>query len=333
MTLIGDATYDYKYYIKQNVGVSLSTNYVPSYGNPTGDYWYGIWDDSNFSLPQIKIGRLPINNVQELEYYKSKIENNIDQPYDSWNKGYLFFTGGGTASEINQLKMVNDSVINKYVNSSPLFGNSWHFYKTVDPQSDFGPYPSEVFQNAISNGGVFISYLGHSGTATWDNSINSILQLENKVNRNPIITDFGCSTNKFAEPDIVCFGERALFDNGGQSLGYIGNSSLGFLSTASNGPTLFYENIITDSLHEIGAAHLKSKIDLINKYGYSGVNKVFLYTNILLGDPIVRIKIPSKPNLNISQSNILPNSDLNESFDSSLVKIIVNNLELLILKN
>ncbi len=45
--------------------------------------------------------------------------------------------------------------------------------------------------------------LGHSGTATWDNSISETIQLKNKVNRNPLITDFGCSTNKFAEPDIV----------------------------------------------------------------------------------------------------------------------------------
>ncbi len=116
LVLIGDATYDYKYYIKQSTGVSLSTNYVPSYGNPTGDYWYGIWDDANSSIPQVKIGRLPINNVEELEYYKSKIENNESQPYGSWNKEYLFFTGGGTQSEINQLKVVNrccDSAICK----------------------------------------------------------------------------------------------------------------------------------------------------------------------------------------------------------------------------
>lgn len=325
LVLIGDATYDYKYYIKQNTGVSLSTNYVPSYGNPTGDYWYGIWDESNAAIPQIKIGRLPINESEELEYYMSKIQNNIEQTYSSWNKEYLFFTGGGTESEINQLKSVNQSVIDQNINSSPLFGNYWHFYKTVNPQSDFGPYSSEQFQNAIDEGGVFISYLGHSGTATWDNSINSILQLENKINKNPIITDFGCSTNKFAEPDIICFGERAVLENRGQALGYIGNSSLGFLSTAINAPPLFYNEIISDSLHEIGSAHLKSKIDLITRYGNSSVNKVFAQTNILLGDPIIKIKIPNKPNLNITQSNILINSDLNENIDSSLVKIIINN--------
>ncbi|MCB0750776.1 MAG: hypothetical protein KDC52_04830, partial [Ignavibacteriae bacterium] len=325
VVLIGDATYDYKYYIKQSTGVSLSTNYVPSYGNPTGDYWYGIWDDANSSIPQVKVGRLPINNVEELEYYKSKIENNESQPFGSWNKEYLFFTGGGTQSEINQLKIVNDAVIQQHVNVPPLFGNYWHFYKTVNPQTDFGPYSSEVYKNAINTGGVFISYLGHSGTATWDNSINSILQLENKINRNPLITDFGCSTNKFAEPDIICFGEKSLFDNAGQSLGYVGNSSLGFLSSASNVPPLFYENIINDTLHEVGSAHLKSKIDLLTKFGNSGVNKVFMETNVLLGDPIVRIKIPSKPNLNITSANIIANSDLNESLDSALIKIVVSN--------
>ncbi len=60
--------------------------------------------------------------------------------------------------------------------------------------------------------------LGHSGTATWDNSINETSQLENNINRNPLITDFGCSTNKYAEPQIKCFGERFLFNTSGQAL-------------------------------------------------------------------------------------------------------------------
>ena len=64
------------------------------------------------------------------------------------------------------------------------------------------------------------------------------------MNRNPVITDFGCSTNKFAEPDIVSFGERFILDSDGQALGYIGNSALGFVSTAIKGPGNFYKHVI-----------------------------------------------------------------------------------------
>ncbi|MBK6915095.1 MAG: hypothetical protein IPH11_16045 [Ignavibacteriales bacterium] len=123
--------------------------------------------------------------------------------------------------------------MNNYVQPPPLSGSFTHFYKTTNPQSDFGPYTPEQFANAIDQGGVFISYLGHSGTATWDNSINETIQLKNNVDRTPLITDFGCSTNKFAEPDIIAFGERfCLLTNDGQAIGYVGNSSLGFTSTS-----------------------------------------------------------------------------------------------------
>ena len=57
-----------------------------------------------------------------------------------------------------------------------------------------------------------------------------------------MISDFGCSTNKFSEPDIVSFGERFILDKNGQALGYVGNSALGFNSTAIKAPGNFYKN-------------------------------------------------------------------------------------------
>ena len=46
LTLIGDATYDYKGYIYEIIGVKISENFFPSFGFPVGDNWYGIFDDS-----------------------------------------------------------------------------------------------------------------------------------------------------------------------------------------------------------------------------------------------------------------------------------------------
>ena len=156
-----------------------------------------------------------------------------------------------------------------------MSGSYSHFYKTTNPVSDFGPVSAEQFQKDISSGGLFISYIGHSGTATWDNSIMETNQLKNSVNRNPLITDFGCSTNKFAEPDIVCFGERFVLGPEGQALGYVGNSSLGFTITTLTVPLFFYESVLLDSLNEIGDAHLNSKIEMFNKLGGSYITSYF----------------------------------------------------------
>lgn len=328
LVLFGDATYDYKDYIYKNVGVKLSENYIPAYGNPVSDNWYAIWGDGPF-IPQLKVGRIPILSGSDLTHYKDKIAQNYNSEYNDWNKRYLFFSGGNgdKPSELKQLKAANDSVISNVIQPRPISGNYNHFYKTSDPISDFGPYTPAEIQNAIDNGGVFISYVGHSGTATWDNSINEVNQLKNTVNRNPVISDFGCSTNKYAEPDIVCFGERFLLDSDGQALNYIGNSSLGFTSTAIPSPEYFYESFLTDSTYEIGSAHINLKSQLYGIFGNSSVYKVFALSNVILGEPAVRVKIPGLPNLTLDENPLLIDSkkmsDLN---DSSLVQVIVTNL-------
>ncbi len=331
LTIIGDADYDYKHYLLINNGTIGGGNYVPSYGDPVSDNWYVVWGDSSIAIPQMMVGRIPINNSSDLNYYLSKVVNNYNSPYDEFNKRYLLFSGGDATSqaEIDQLKTVNDSIITELLRPKPIAGEYSHFYKTINPATNFGPYTSDQVQSAISNGGVFISYIGHSGTATWDNSINETTQLENNVGKNSLMTDFGCSTNKFAEPDIICFGERFLLSNTGQAIDYLGNSSLGFTTTATTVPILFYRSLLLDTLHQIGAAHLNAKIQMFDLYGGSEVFNDFSYTNSLLGDPVIEIKIPNKPNLEISQDDInFQDNSITENDDSTLMKFVVHNFGL-----
>ena len=331
LSLIGDADYDYKLYRFKADGVKGGGNYVPSFGNPVSDNWLVVWDEAGLPIPQMKVGRIPINTNEEMNYYLSKVQNNFDERFDEWNKRYLFFSGGqaNDPNEIAQLKAANDQVILNFVKPAPLSGSHTHFYKTTNPLSDFGPYTPEEVSNAIDAGGVFISYLGHSGTATWDNSISETIQLKNNVNRNPLITDFGCSTNKFAEPDIVAFGERFLLNNDGQALGYIGNSSLGFTTTSITMPIYFYEDMFNSDSKEVGNAHLASKIRMFQNIGTSSVFRLFALTNTLLGDPAIRIKIPNQPNLKISSADVmLTDNVINDSQDSTEIKILFNNFGL-----
>ncbi len=333
LVLLGDANYDYKQYRFKNDGVVGGGNYVPSFGDPVSDNWFAVWDENALPIPQLFVGRLPINSGSELQYYLSKVKNNINTPYDSWNKRYLFFSGGRAnyPEEIAQLKNVNDNLINTLIAPPKISGFYKHFYKTTSPQTDFGPYSSSEIQKAIADGGVFISYIGHSGTATWDNSINEVSQLKNTIDRNPLITDFGCSTNKFAEPDIVCFGERFVVGENGQALGYVGNSSLGFTSSAYTVPKYFYQSLIEDSTANIGRAHLGAKIKMFNQSGSSDVFKVFALTNSLIGDPIVSLKIPPKPNLKVTPASIqYATAELNEGTDSLALRISISNLGLAI---
>ncbi|MBP8976898.1 MAG: hypothetical protein KBG83_09325, partial [Bacteroidetes bacterium] len=303
--IVGDGTYDFKYNLAGTDTSKWIPNLVPPYGYPVSDALYTVLDDGS-PLPQLYVGRLPAESVDEFQHYFEHYQQYNTQSNDEWNKTFLMFSGGSSSnpSEITSLRNVNQSVIDTIITPVPLGGRAKHFYKTTNPPSDMGPFSVDEIQKAIDESGVIINYIGHSGTQTWDNGITNINQLKNSVNRFPFICDFGCSTAKFAESNIRCFGELFVTTDEAPAIGYIGNSSLGFLGFAQRVPPLFYSTLIKDTIHCLGQAHLVTKLRCIGNASQLMLNQILLYTNTLLGDPSVQIALPSAPNFRINESNI-----------------------------
>lgn len=326
--LAGAATYDYYHNKTRFMKQSPTYNYVPSFGASVSDNWFVIWDSTGAYIPQMNIGRLPVNTNEELQAYLDKHRNYVSGNYDDWNKRYIFFSGGtgDNQYQLDQLRNVNQYIIDNSIASKPVGGSYKHFYKTISPKTNFGPYTTAEVQKTIEQGAVAISYLGHSGTRTWDNSITEPVQLNNKVNRHPLITDFGCSTARFAEPDVVSFSQLFVTGIGGQAIAYIGNSSLGFLSTTLAFPQIFYKKILTDSVGIIGEAHRLAKLELVKNYGNTGVYQLFTFTNTLIGDPVIKLPLPPKANLSVSIAGLSYSPEIpSDDIDSLRLIIAYNN--------
>ncbi|MDP4174585.1 MAG: C25 family cysteine peptidase [Bacteroidota bacterium] len=327
LLLAGDANYDYYGNKTKYDKVPFVKNFVPSFGEPVSDSWFVIWDSTGAYIPQMYLGRLPVGSVEEFEWYLEKHRNYLTSPFDSFNKQYLFLSGGDSNQDdqLKRVKSVNDYIISELVQKPPIGGNVNHLYKTSSPRTNFGPYSYEKVNEILGIGGVFVSYLGHSGTQIWDNGIIDVEQINNKLNRPYLVTDFGCSTGKFAEPDIRAFSELFVVGLKGNAIAYVGNSSLGFETTSFSFPQVFYETILRNNITSLGAAHVAAKIKFLSMYGATGVYKVFALTNSLFTDPIIKLRIPPKPNLKISAKDIaiqqgsLVNSM--QSSDSIKVKI------------
>ena len=323
--LVGDGTYDYKRYVANPNPQNLVINTIPTYGEPVSDPWFAVLDDTSI-IPQMYIGRMPVNTTEEFTRFFQRVQAYVSARNDDWNKRYMFFAGGdpNVSGQIQSFRQTNETIINSMVTPAPIGGVSDDFYKTTNPQTDFGPYTSEQVQSAIDNGAIFISYIGHSGTQTWDNSIGSVTQLQNTRNRYPLISDFGCSTAKFAEPDIRCFGELFTLDPEGSAIGYVGNTALGFVSIALTLPPLFYKQFLVNQIYQIGKAHLLGKIEEINQIGgpMALMSRVMMLTNSLLGDPAVELAVPQKPNLVINAGSISISPSL-PSDDEDSLKLIV----------
>jgi hypothetical protein len=329
LTLIGDANYDYKDVVSP-APTPRKKNILTSYGNPVSDVWYVMWDSVNVYFPQMYVGRIPANNDEQVMIYLQKHQKYLQKKFDLFNKSFLFFSGGDATkpNELAQIKAANENVMNNLVKSSPLFGNATHFYKTINPPTNFGPYSLEEVQRKIDEGDLFISYIGHSGTRTWDNSISEVEHIKNKyIDRFPLISDFGCSTGKFAEPDVDAFGELFVCQSpNGQAISYLGNSSWGYLSTSLRFPGYFYDILVRDSIKNIGRAHTLAKIRQLLETGTGDVNRVFTYCNLLLGDPVIGLQIPTKPNFKMDESKIkLLTEQPNDMMDSVKFRVVISN--------
>jgi len=330
LLLIGDANYDYRDVVEPAPSIRKK-NLVPSYGMPVSDAWFVMWDSVNTNIPQMYVGRIPAQNDEQVLRYLNKIKSYSARRYDEWNKFYLFFSGGDPSkpSELNQIRLANQSVLNDFITPSPVGGLGTHFYKTLNPPTNFGPYTQQEIQGVLAKGGMFISYIGHSGTQTWDNGITNVNDLKNNyANRYPLISDFGCSTGRFAEPDVDAFSESFIAQHpDGQAISYLGNSSFGYLSTSLSFPKLFYKSLLIDSLNIVGQAHFDAKMKLLQQYGATEVNKVMNYCNLLFGDPALEFKVPLKPNFSISSGDIyLVDGQPSDMDDSVSIKITLKNL-------
>jgi hypothetical protein len=320
LLLLGDANYDYKKKLTPPPSIERK-NLVPSYGYPVSDSWFTMWDTLNVNLQQMFVGRIPTSSNAEVNNYLQKHQIYLNRNYDDFNKRYLFFSGGDAADSLQLalLKAANDFVLNNIVKPVPVGGEGYHFYKTKNPPTNFGPYSQEYINNAIDSSGLFISYIGHSGTETWDNGITEVTDLQSAFDdRYSLISDFGCSTGKFAEPDVEAFGELFVSaSQDGQAIAYLGNASWGYTSTSINFPRLFYEQLVLDSSLVISEAHFLAKYKLLNQYGTGDVNKVFSYSNIFFGDPLISFRLPPKPNYSVTAGSFTLNDafpiDINDS--------------------
>jgi hypothetical protein len=327
--LAGDANYDYKNYVLGSTGIKPTPNIVPSYGMPVSDVWFTVLPDSG-SLPQMYIGRIPAMTSQEFSTYASHAITYLNTGNDDWNKRYIMFSGGLSSTEANGFRSTNEQLISNFVVLPPTGGESTHFYKTYDAEgrliSDFGPYTIEEVKKRMNAGALMLNYIGHAATQTWDNGITDISQLQNTRNKFTLISDFGCSTAKFGEPDIRSFGELATVGPMSSAIGYVGNTSLGFTSVALTLPEYFFRKFLRDSILPLGKSHLLAKLERIG--GLSGlgaeypptVNRILLYTNTLLGDPSIELAAPKKPNFNGLTFNAEPEV-ITDELDSARLHI------------
>jgi len=296
--LAGDGTWDYKD-IRGRGG-----NFVPPYlvhtvkwGSTASDHMYSciIGDDL---IPDILVGRLPAADNVEMRAVVDKIIKYETSPIPgSWRREALFIGGKGRT-----FREQSESLIANFV--PPQFEASRLYVYSDSPDADpyFGGTQDLIDQ--IDSGKMLVNFMGHGGGAIWSDA--SLMRFEDvprlhNDGKMPLVVSLTCFTSAFAEIHRSCLGEEFLKAEDRGAIGWIGSSTLGWLSNDFYLGQSFLKTFFRDGSTNLGKLMGETKLDYISKYlrSQGEVAKSIIHGYSLLGDPATEISLPD-PSVRIS---------------------------------
>ncbi len=324
LLLFGDASWD----PRNNLNVAHPTEFVPTYGNPVSDSWFGCLDGEGDILPDLHIGRLPVQTPEQARIILEKITAYEAAPSARWKKEFLFISGGFDFLEQNQFGQQSAQLIKQYVTAAPTFGSATLLNKTSDGLEE-GEHRQEII-DTIDSGVAWVNFIGHAGSRTWDLMFHNVdIEALNNAPRFPFITSMTCHTGRFAEPNQVAFGEHFLLAGDRGAIGFMGTSGWGYSYEDYTFLRKLFPAALKDTLRSLSEIIDAAKVQLWAEAGSSLQIRDMLYQYNLLGDPGIKLAVPVVPDLAVQPADIEVIPEMPSEADSTArIKVRVHNFGL-----
>jgi hypothetical protein len=292
--LVGDGTHDPRGYLP-----SSSATIIPPYladvdpwmGETAADNRY-VTVEGEDTLPDMIIGRLPANNIAELDTMVSKIIQYETNPYQSpWQHQAVFVaddpdTGGSYHS-------LSEILIGKFP-TNPFTAQRLYF-QTPDPNlslEEIEAHKAEFRQKVKqvwNAGNGLIMFTGHASIHQWAHEIffhlDNVFDLVNGQ-KLPVVLEMTCFTGSFQIPAYPTLDEALLRHPGGGAVAVWGSTGLGIATGHHWLAEGFMNTIYQDGISDIGSATLAGKLNLLAV----GSNLDLIDTFTLLGDPATNLE-------------------------------------------
>jgi hypothetical protein len=291
--LVGDGHYDYKDYYGDSGPI-----YIPPF---LGDFdpWIGeTASDNRFVtvsgddiLPDMYIGRLPVNSVSETSAMVNKILSYEQTPAQGdWNTQLTFMADN--ADEGGNFPVLSDNIADHYL---PAIYFAEKIYYGIDPYTSVAETRDAIL-HAINQGRLMISFVGHGSVQYWaaENlfSVNSLVNLTN-AGIYPFFAPMTCAEGYFIFPLAQGFNYPSLAESlvRTSETGAIASFSPDGFGLATGHDILahgLYQALFTDGTTQFGPATTYAKYFLdANGPGFRDL----IDTYNLFGDPATRLKI------------------------------------------
>lgn len=319
VVLFGDMSYDYRSLLSDS-----RPNFIPSLPYHVSPYGQSVSDNNlvcivgNDITPDLAIGRLSCETQQEASILLEKIKNYPNDYSKSWKQNVLLMSSGQNQEDENNFQFNNSNIYleNTYLKPNGLVADKVFRFPTDTSHFPFQGGGPEI-RRGINKGAVVASYYGHGGGYQWDLVFNNddILLLNNEY-RLPFITSVTCYTAHFDNQDV--FGEQFNKVPGKGSIAFWGSSGLTFWYSGKQLNEKLFGQLFTQKIYIIGKAILNAKSSVPSN------SQVALLT--LLGDPVLSLSIPDKPDFVIKPTDISVFPPNPKKDDTVSVMVKVNNL-------
>jgi len=329
VVILGDMSWDYRKLLPAS-----RPNFVPSIPvhisvKPTLVYGQAVSDISmamvagDDSIPDMGIGRLSCETVEEGNILVDKLENYPADDSKEWKQNVLLISSGKDASDEATFNFNGENIYLENSCIKPLgiaATKIFHFPNLEEYEQYQGGGPE--IRAAFNSGAVMANYYGHGGGYLWDLVFtNDDIYLLNNGNKLPVITSTTCYTAHFDNQDV--FGEQFVKVPGKGAIAFISSTGLTIWAAGKNFDIRLYEQVFNNRNYILGKA--------FNFAAQNYPNSIEIYRKQLLmfellGDPVMKLALPEKPDFSLTSSDItiLPSSPV--LGDTISVKIKIKNL-------
>lgn len=286
VVLVGDGNYDPKNYLGLN-----RTSFFPPYLAPVDPWINETAADNRYvtltegdNIPDMMLGRLPVNSTSQTSTMLDKIINyEQNPPAGDWNQRLLFVADN--ADSAGDFAALSDALIGSSV---PL---PYQYERTYYGETCLTPAECKAAIIAgISDGRLIVNYIGHSGYTFWASEqlfhVNDIASLGNGY-KLPIMLPMTCydGYHIFPQSNLDSMGERIVRATGRGAVASWSPTGLGVATAHDFLDQGFLDALFKDGLRRVGEATTAGKLNLWAAAG----NHDLLDTYILFGDPALRV--------------------------------------------
>jgi hypothetical protein len=253
-------------------------SYTTSWGMTSADNGF-VTASGDDILPDMYIGRFPVNSVEEAAILVHKTMDYESQPVISdWRRNIIMVTGNSQQFETDADELFEEYMPRRIIsNRLATLTSSLHFGSTED------------LAQAWNSGQVIVNFVGHGGGQVFEDSrlflLEDVSRLKNK-DKYAVMFSLTCFIGYFDNPEQASLSEELLRRDNLGIVAHFGSAGRASMLGDHYLDKALFRAIFKEGRRRIGEITTQAKYDLIEMTnGYWDTIRHFN----LLGDPATRI--------------------------------------------